>query len=454
MAGQEKALPEALRLSLDQVFLLLEDQDYNQLKFVLDQTHPGQLADLLEAMPPKKRRQFWDLISESQKAETLAFLHDEVRNSLIDEMQPEEFVAAAEQMDANDLAYMIEELPEHIRQSIEERLSDEIREHLETNLSFEEGTAGRLMSQDVITVRNDVTLEVVLRYLQLHENLPGYTDGLMVIDRQGYYQGKLLLNTVLTRNKNLLVKDVMNSQHQAILATADEHDVTLFFEQFHFVSAAVVDENNLLLGRIKLDDVIQILRAEADHALMGREGLDEEEDLFAPVINSTKRRTVWLSINLITAFLAAWVIGMYTDTLDKIVALAVLMPIVASMGGIAGSQTLTLTIRGLALDQITNGNRFWLVRKEVMIGILNGMLWAVVIAFLSWLWFQDTGISLVLAAAITINLVAAAASGIAIPLILERMRIDPALSGAVILTTVTDVVGFMSFLGLATYFLL
>lgn len=454
MKGQEKALPEALNLSLDPVFLLLEEQDYEQLKLILNQAYPGQLADLLEAMPPKERRQLWDLVSESQEAETLTFLHDEVRNSLIDEMQPEEVVAAAEQMDANDLAYMIEELPKHIRQSIEEKLSDEIREHLETNLSFEESTAGRLMSQDVITVRNDVTLEVVLRYLQLHENLPEYTDGLMVIDREGYYQGKLLLNTVLTRNKDLLVKDVMSSQHQAILATADEHDVTLFFEKFHFVSAAVVDENNLLLGRIKLDDVIQVLRTEADHALLGREGLDEEEDLFAPVINSTKRRTVWLGINLITAFLAAWVIGIYTDTLDKIVALAVLMPIVASMGGIAGSQTLALTIRGLALAQITNGNRFWLVRKEVMIGILNGMLWAVVIALLSWLWFQDAGISLVLAAAITINLVAAAASGIAIPLILERMHIDPALSGAVILTTVTDVVGFMSFLGLATYFLL
>jgi len=454
MTEQEKTPAEISKLSLDQVFLLLEQQDFDQLQSLLGQTHPGQLADLLEAMPPKKRRQLWDLISEDQEADTLALLHDEVRNSLIDKMELEELVAAAEQMDANDLAYMLEELPEHIRQTIEERLSDQIREHLETNLSFEEGTAGRLMSRDVITVRNDVTLEVVLRYLQLHEDLPEYTDGLMVIDREGFYQGKLLLNKVLTNNKDLLVKDVMNSKHQAILATTGEHEVTLFFEQFHFVSAAVVDENNLLLGRIKLDDVIQILRTEADHALMGREGLDEEEDLFAPVISSTKRRTVWLGINLITAFLAAWVIGMFTDTLDKIVALAVLMPIVASMGGIAGSQTLTLTIRGLALDQITSGNRFWLARKEVMIGILNGMLWAVVIAFLAWLWFQDTGISLVIAAAITINLVAAAASGIAIPLLLQRLNIDPALSGAVILTTVTDVVGFMSFLGLATYFLL
>ncbi|SFQ00739.1 magnesium transporter [Nitrosomonas cryotolerans] len=454
MTESERIPTESTKPSIDEVIILLQQADFDQLKFLLNHFHPGQLADILEAMPPKERKQLWDLIPESQGADTLTLLHDEVRNSLIVEMPTEELVAATEQMNVSDLADMIEELPERIRQSIEENLSDEIREHLETNLSFEEGTAGRLMSPDVITVRNDVTLEVVLRYLQLHEDLPDYTDGLMVIDRSGLYQGKLLLNKVLTHDKTSLVKEVMNSQHPAILATTDEHEVAHFFEQFHFVSAAVVDENNYLLGRIKMDDVICILRAKSDHALMGRDGLHEEEDLFAPVISSAKRRTVWLGINLVTAFLAAWVIGIFADTLDKIVALAVLMPIVASMGGIAGSQTLTLTIRGLALDQITNGNSGWLARKEVLIGIISGLLWALVVAGMVWLWFQDTGISLVIAAAIVINLVAAAAAGIAIPLILQRLNIDPALSGAVILTTVTDVVGFMSFLGLATYYLL
>ncbi len=453
MTELENTLNESPKLTLDQAFVLLEQQDYNQLQLLFEQALPGQLADILEAMPPKERKKLWDLIPEAQEAETLTFLNDEVRNSLVVKMPTEDLVATAGQMDANDLADMIEELPGHIRQSIEENLSDEIREYLETSLSFEEGTAGRLMSLDVITVRNDVTLEVVLRYLKLHKDLPDYTDGLMVIDREGFYQGKVLLNKVLTHDQDTLVKDVM-TQNQAILATTDERNVALFFEQSHFVSAAVVDENNLLLGRITMDDVIHILRAESDHALMGRAGLDEEEDLFAPVISSTKRRTVWLGINLITAFLAAWVIGLYADTLEKIVALAVLMPVVASMGGIAGSQTLTLTIRGLALDQITSGNRPWLVRKEVMIGFINGLLWAIVIAFVAWLWFQDIGISLIIGAAIVINLIAAAASGIAIPLILQRLNIDPALSGAVILTTVTDVVGFMSFLGLATYFLL
>ena len=246
----------------------------------------------------------------------------------------------------------------------------------------------------------------------------------------------------------------MNSGHEPILATTDEHEIAQFFEQYHFVSAPVVDEKNYLLGRITMDDVIYILRAESDHALMGREGLDEDVDLFAPVISSTKRRTVWLGLNLVTAFLASWVIGMYADTLEKIVALAVLMPIVASMGGIAGSQTLTLTIRGLALGQITTGNSIWLARKEIQVGIINGLLWALVVACITWLWFQDASISLVIAAAIIINLVVAAASGIAIPLTLQRLHIDPALSGAVILTTITDVIGFVSFLVLATYFLL
>lgn len=454
MTELENTLNEPQKFTLDQVFDLLDQEDHNQLQLLFNQAHPGQLADILEAMPPKKRKQIWELMPESQEVEILTLLNDEVRNSLIIEMPTEELVAAAEQMDTNDLAEMIEELPDHVRQSIEESLSDEIRGHLETNLSFEEGTAGRIMSLDVITVRNDVTLAVVLRYLQLHEDLPEYTEGLMVIDREGFYQGKLLLNKVLTHDENTLVKDAMNTQHEPILATTDEHDIAHFFEQYHFVSAPVVDENNRLLGRITMDDVIYILRAESDHVLMGRDGLGEEVDLFAPVISSTKRRTVWLGINLLTAFLAAWVIGIYADTLDKIVALAVLMPVVASMGGIAGSQTLTLTIRGLALDQITKGNSLWLARKEILIGIINGILWALVVALIAWLWFQDTGISLVIGAAIVINLIAAAASGVAIPLILQRLNIDPALSGAVILTTVTDVVGFMSFLGLATYFLI
>ncbi|MDF1584722.1 MAG: magnesium transporter [Methyloprofundus sp.] len=454
MTELENIKSEIQEFTLDQAFILLENQELDQLELLLADVPPGQLADILESMPPKERKQLWELIPEAMDSETLTFLHDEVRNSVIADMPTEELIAAVEQMEINDLADMIEELPEPIRQRIEENLSDEIRGHLETSLSFEEGTAGRLMSSDVITVRSDVTLETVLRYLHIHEDLPDYTDGLMVVDREGFYQGKLLLNKVLTHDEDTLVRELMSTQHYAIPSNTSEHDIALFFEQSNFVSAAVIDENNHLLGRITMDDVIHILRAEAEHALMSSAGLDEEADLFAPVLRSTRQRTVWLFINLITAFLAAWVIGMYADTVEKIVALAVLMPVVASMGGIAGSQTLTLTIRGLALNQITSANSGWLARKEVLIGVINGLIWSVVVAGIAWLWFQDIGISLVIGAAIVINLVAAAGTGIAIPLILNRMGIDPALSGAVILTTVTDVVGFMSFLGLATQYLL
>ncbi|OQK17541.1 magnesium transporter [Methyloprofundus sedimenti] len=454
MTELENTQIEINELSLDQVFILLEQQNIDQLQLLLSSALPGQIADILEAMPPTERKQLWALIPESLGSETLTFLHDEVRNALIIDMPAEELIAAAELMEVNDLADMIEELPEPVRQSIEDNLSAEILEHLETSLSFDDGTAGRLMSPDVITVRSDVTLETVLRYLHIHEDLPDYTDGLMVINREGIYQGKLLLNKLLTHHEDTLVQELMSIQHQAIPSLTSEHEIALFFERSNFVSAAVVDENNHLLGRITMDDVIHILRSEADHALMSSAGLDEEADLFAPVIKSAKQRTIWLFINLITAFLAAWVIGMYAETVEKIVALAVLMPVVASMGGIAGSQTLTLTIRGLALNQISSGNTSWLARKEVLIGIINGLIWSAVVAGIAWLWFQDIGISLVIAAAIVINLIAAAAAGIAIPLTLHRLGIDPALSGAVILTTVTDVVGFMSFLGLATHYLL
>ena len=454
MSEKKNVKNKVQRFSLEQVFSLLEKQDYDQLSFLLNNIHPGKLADIVEAMPPEERKQLWSLMPEPQEVEVLTLLNDKVRNSLIAEMPTEEIVAAAEQMDANDLVDLIDELPGEIKDSLEESLSDEILEHLETNLSFEEDTVGRLMDPNVITVRNDVTLAVVLRYLKLHEELPDYTDGLMVIDQQGYYQGKLLLNKILTHDETILVNDVMSTRQEAILVTADEHEIAHFFEQYHFSSAPVVDENNYLLGRITMDDAIHLLRSESDHALMGKEGLDENEDLFAPVINSTKRRFFWLGVNLATAFLAAWVINIYSVTLEKIIALAILMPIVASMGGIAGSQTLTLTIRGLALKQITGSNSGWLAQKEILIGIINGLLWALVIASITWLWFQDTNISLVIAAAIFITLVTAAVSGIAIPLTMQRLKIDPALSGSVILTTVTDVVGFISFLGLATYFLL
>jgi magnesium transporter len=338
--------------------------------------------------------------------------------------------------------------------AIRESLDPEGRERLAATLAYPENSAGRLMDVNAVAVRADVTLETVLRYLRRRESLPDHTDGLMVVDRQGVYIGKLPISNLLTNNPERDVGEVMIEGADSVPVDMPQTEVARRFDRRDLVSVAVIDSNGRLIGRITIDDVVDVIRAEAEHQLMNMAGLDEEEDLFAPVWPSTRRRALWLGINLGTAFLASWVIGLFEATLAQVVALAVLMPIVASMGGIAGSQTLTLVIRGLALGRVSIANRLWLARKELSIAFLNGLLWALVVGAIAYAWFGDAGIGLVLSAAMVVNLLAAAFAGIAIPLVMDRLGIDPALAGAVVLTTVTDVVGFMSFLGLATVFLL
>lgn len=335
-----------------------------------------------------------------------------------------------------------------------EALDNDYRNRLVYVLNFDEHSAGRLMSRDVVSVRADVSIAVVLRWLRRHERLPPYTDSLMVVDEDGRYLGKLELAEVLTSDPEERVSTLMHADEPAVSADMSEHEVAGIFERRDLISVAVTDERGLLLGRITIDDVVDVIREESDRALLNRAGLSEDEDMFAPVLASAMRRGVWLGINLITVFAAAWVIGRFEEALDKIVALAVLLPVVASMGGIAGSQTLTLTIRGLALDQIAAANVRWLTSKEFLVGATNGIVWSLVVALISYLWFNDIGISIILAVAMVLNLLVAALSGVIIPVLLNRWGIDPALSGAVILTTVTDIIGFLSFLGLATLFLL
>ncbi len=426
----------------------------DELRDALAEMHPAEVADLLEAMPPEQRAALWETVPPDQKGEILPYLHDEARGSIIVEMDDAELVAAAERMDVEDLAEVIEELPQDLTETILESLDRDHRARLEAVLGYGDGTAGRLMSADVLSVRPNVCLAVVLRWLRRHASLPPHTDALMVIDSAGAYLGKLPIAAIVTGEPDDLVESVMEPTAEVVRATANEHEVAALFDRRDLISVAVLDDAGQLLGRITIDDVVDIIREEADHALLKSAGLDEEEDLFAPVLPSAKRRGVWLGINLVTVFLAAWVIGRFEEALDKIVALAVLMPVVASMGGIAGSQTLTLTIRGMALDQIASANVRWLTLKELAVGALNGVVWALVVALVSYLWFRDPGISAVIAVAMVLNLLAAALSGVAVPLVLKRMGIDPALSGAVILTTVTDVIGFLSFLGLASMFLL
>jgi magnesium transporter len=310
------------------------------------------------------------------------------------------------------------------------------------------------MNMDQISVRADLRLGSVLRYLRLLEDLPGHTDKLMVVDRRKRYLGTLPLRRLLTSRIEQRVRDVMDETLPPIGADTPSAEVARRFEDMDLISAAVVDADGVLIGRITVDDVVDVIRDESERSLMNMAGLDEEDDMFAPVLTSTRRRAVWLGINLVTAFLAAWVIGLFEGTLEKVVALAVLMPIVASMGGIAGSQTLTLVIRGLALGNVERGNAPTLLWKELGIGALNGVIWALVVAALAVAWFGDWEIGGIIAAAILLNLLCAALAGVAIPLVLRRLGIDPALAGSVILTTVTDVVGFFAFLGLATLLLL
>lgn len=415
--------------------------------------HPAEIAHLLESLQPGDRKIVWRLVKNKIAGEVLVELNDEVRSGLIEVTDARDLISAAGELESDDLVDLLRDLPSVLLHAVLESMNNQDRARLETVLSYADDTAGGLMSLDTLTVRPDVEIDVVLRYLRWHGEMPELTDSLFVVDRNDKLHGALPLTVLLTSKADATVATVMDVNVQKIRADMPSAEVALLFEQRNLVSAPVVSETGKLLGRITIDDVVDVIRDEADHSLMSMAGLDEEQDMFAPVFSSARRRAVWLGINLFTAFLASWVIGMFEATLEKVVALAVLMPIVASMGGIAGSQTLTLVIRGLALKQLGHTNAHILLTKELAIGALNGLLWALVVACIAGVWFQSARLGVLLGSAMMINLVCAAGAGALIPMLMQRVGIDPALAGGVVLTTVTDVVGFMAFLGLASLYL-
>ena len=431
----------------------LEAGTLRQVQRMINVLHPAEIGNLLESLPPPERKIVWDLVDPDDEGEILVEVVDEVRSKLIDGMDAEELVAAADGMDIDDLADLFPDLPETVTRLVLQSLDQQDRDRLQTVLAYPEDSAGGLMNTDTITVRPDVTLEVVIRYLRAHRKVPDRTDSIYVVNRSDKYLGSLYITRLLTEEPGSTVAEVMDTMEEGVLVTTSDNEVAVLFEDHDLMSAPVIDENGNLLGRITVDDVVDVIRDEAEHSLMSMAGLDEDEDMFAGVITSTRRRSVWLGVNLATAFLAAWVVGLFQATLEQVIVLAVLMPIVASMGGIAGSQTLTLVIRGLALGQVQRSNARWLMFKEIAVGMLNGLAWATVVCIATVLWFGEWKIGAVIAAAIAINLVIAAAAGVIIPLVLKKMQIDPALAGGVVLTTITDVVGFMSFLGLGAIFL-
>jgi magnesium transporter len=431
----------------------LKSGRYVRMRRLLASLHPAETAHLLECLPPEERKVCWPIINPDLRGDVLSYLGEDVRLDLIQHMDTADLVNATEDLDADDVADILQDLPEHIMREVLVSMDGQHRRRVEQVLAYEEDTAGGLMNTDVITVRSDITLEVVLRYLRMLGSIPENTDSLYVVDHQDHYLGTLALSQIVSRSRALTVNEAMSHQIEAINADLPERDVARRFEKHDLISAPVVDDQNRLLGRITIDDVVDVIRDEAEHSMLSMAGLSEDEDTFAPVKKSIHRRSLWLGVNLLTAFLAAWVIGLFDTTIEKQVALAILMPIVASMGGVAGSQTLTLVIRSMALGQLNKDNQRWLLKKELAVGASNGVIWAIAIAIVTGFWFSSIPLGILIGVAIIINLIAAALAGVAIPLMLRQIGIDPALSGGVLLTTVTDVVGFMAFLGFATLFI-
>lgn len=415
---------------------------------IVSDLSPGDVAHLISSSPPRYRHVLWSLLEAEQEAAVLNELPEDLRNSFLADMAPEDLAEIVGQLDDDDVADILQELPDVITGQVLSIMNEQDRARIETVLGYSDDTAGGLMSTDTITVRADLTLDVVLRYLRRHTEIPLNTDTLMVVNREDRYVGLLPVRTLLVTDPGVSVREMMVTNRDPIPAHMDSSEVARLFERNDWISAPVVDDDNRLIGRITIDDIVDVIREEADHSLtsLGRLG---EEDTFSPVLHTAPRRAVWLGINLLTAFIAASVINAFQGTIEKVVALAVLMPIVASMGGIAGTQTLTVLIRGMAMGHINERNQAWLVGREAMVGAINGIIWAVVVAIAASLWFDDKTLGLVIAAAMVINLITAGVSGALLPLLLQRLGIDAALAGGVILTTVTDVVGFLSFLGLA-----
>ncbi|PCH60807.1 MAG: magnesium transporter [Gammaproteobacteria bacterium] len=450
MAGEKQEFKE----QLERFMAHLRNDAHDDARALLAELHPAEIAHIIESLPSADREMVWQWLAADIRGAVLSHLHDDVRVSFIHNMGLPQLIAATEGLDTDDIADILQSLSDEDSREILETMDRQDRERVEQVLSYPEDTAGGLMNTDAITVRPNVSLDVVLRYLRLRGELPESTDKLFVVDRDDSYLGVLRIAQIVTLNATTTVAEAMISDFDAINVAMREADIANHFARHDILSAPVVDDHNRLLGRITIDDIVDVIREQGAQSLTSMAGLREEEGLFSPIWISTGRRAVWLGANLLTAFAASAVIAQFDATIEKIVVLAVLMPIVASMGGIAGSQTLTLVIRGLALGQVSSSNSVRLLRKEMAVGVLNGLLWAVVVTIVVVFWFDDYQIGAIIAVALVVNLIVAAFAGVAIPLLLRRMGSDPALGGSVLLTTVTDVIGFLVFLGLATVFLL
>ena len=423
----------------------------NQISLQLREMNPSEVAHTIESLPPKERRLIWSLLDTSIEGEILAELHDEIQQELIAEIKSDELVEIISNLEVDELVDILQNLPKVKVESVLSKIARRDSERIRTVLEYPEDSAGGLLNTDVISVRPRHSLEVVMRYLRSKKELPNNTDKIFVVSRDDKYLGELPVSKLLVSEPSLTVRELMKTEVKPIVAETNDKEVAKLFEQNDWVSAPVVDEAMKLLGRITVDDVVDVIIEDADQNLIGLAGI--AEDTFAPPGRAAKSRALWLSINLLTAFIAAATINLFQTTIDKFVYLAVLMPIVASMGGVAATQTLTIVIRGLSLEQIKSSNLNWLFKRELFVSILNGIFLSVLISIVTYLWFEELLISMLICAAIVINLISSVIAGIFVPIILNKLNQDPAIAGSVVVTTVTDVIGFFSFLGLATIFL-
>lgn len=450
LESQEKSIQT--QEQLQELSAALESGAFVRVRRMLNALPAPTIAHLLESSPHTAREVLWQLVEKSNEGEVLNYLNEDIQADILGKLSPEEVASLTEGLDTDDIADILQNLPEQVIYQVLLAMDEQDRNRLEAVLSYPEDTAGGLLNTDTITVRRSHTLDVVLRYLRRHHEIPHMTDNILVTSRDDHLVGILPLRTLLVSDPNLTVDDVMITDYDAIPVTMGANEVAHLFERMDLVSAPVVDEDGKLLGRITIDDVVDVIREDADHSLLGMAGLGEEEDAFAPVLKTSRRRAIWLGINLINAFIAATVISSFSETIDEVVALAILMTVVANMGGVAGNQTLTLVIRSIAVGQIGKANARWLLNRELQVAMLNGSVLALIAGITATVWFSDPKLGLIFASAMIINLFTAALAGAFLPLFLKSLKIDPALAGSMAMTTITDVVGFLAFLGLASLF--
>lgn len=445
-------ISESNQANLERINLALSQGAVARARRLLNEDlNAPDIAHLLSSVPPKQRTILWNLVEEDDlSADVLSYLGEEERAEIVARLEPEELANLIESFEFDDKVDLLQELPESVIEQVLLSMDSQDRQRVEDVLSYDEDSAGGLMNTDVVTVRPDITVDVVLRYIRRYRELPPMTDNLWVVNRRDEFIGQVPIATILISEPSTTVREIMDTEVEPLTVETHEDEVAQRFERLDLVSAPVINQDGQLLGRITIDDVVDVIRASADHSLMSQAGLDEDEDIFAPLSKTVRRRAIWLGINLLTAFLAAGVIGLFEATLEQVVALAILMPVVASMGGIAGTQALTIVIRGMALGRVGSANIRALVSREVLIGIANGLFWSFVVGLAAYLWFGDFTLGYVIGVAIIVNLFVAALVGTLLPGYLKSMQIDPALAGGVVLTTVTDVVGFFCFLGIAT----